>query len=67
MDHTPLQRTADALLRAQGHEGGIDAFVLSRRPRSWRTIAADLREATEGAVDVTDVTLINWYGDRAAA
>ena len=36
---------------------------------SWRTIAREVREATGGLVDVTHVTLINWYGDgeRGAA
>lgn len=68
MAKTQYQRTVDALLKAKGHAEGLDGFVLARRPEaSWRSIATDLREATEGTVDLTDVTLSNWYGDRAAA
>lgn len=36
-------------------------------PVSWRRIAEQLRLMTDGAADVSHVTLIDWYGDRAAA
>jgi len=60
MDLTPTQRLAEAL--------GVDLadFIASRRPaRSWRLIARDLRDATDGQVDVTPETLRNWYGQQA--
>jgi hypothetical protein len=61
---TPTQHLADVLL-----DESLDAFVLSRRPaRSWRLIARDLYDATEGKVDVTYETLRSWYsGDRAGS
>lgn len=64
---TPTQRLADALLSPSGD---LDSFVTSRReqapPRSWRLIARDLLEATQGQVDVTAQTLHTWYGDDTA-
>lgn len=56
---TPTQRLADYLLG-----GTLDEFVRSRRPdRSWRLIARDLYEATGHEIDVTYMTLTNWYQD----
>ena len=58
MEATPTQRLANVVL---GED--LETFVTSRRPeRSWRLIARDLREATDGQVDVTEQTLQNWYG-----
>lgn len=60
---TPLQMLADALL-----ETSLDEFVRERRPdRAWRLIARDLYEATDGKVDVTDVTLASWFAEPAQA
>lgn len=62
-DQTPTQRLATALL---GED--LEGFVAARRPHtSWRLIARDLLEATDGQVDVTDQTLQNWYGDGERA
>lgn len=51
------QKLADHLLPE-----GLDTFVAARRAehKSWRQIAIDLRDATHGEVDITDVTLRNW-------
>lgn len=63
-----LRRLADTLL-----EGGLDDFVESRRRdgKSWRLICRDLREATNGEIDITEVTLRGWHaasvGRTAAA
>ena len=55
---TPSRRLADTLI-----EGGLAAFVAKRRGdgASWRRIAADLRDATDGQVDLTDETLRGWF------
>jgi len=60
MDQTPTQRLAQTLL---GQD--LRTWVLARRAerKSWRIIARDLRDATDGSIDVTDRTLLNWYGD----
>lgn len=58
MAETPTRRLADLLLK-----GTLDEFVTSRRAtgRSWRLIARDLREATDGQLDVTYETLRSWF------
>lgn len=60
-----MARLADHLL---GEEQGLEHFVRSRRDagRSWRLIARDLHEATDGEVDVTFETLRSWFPDRQA-
>lgn len=59
---TPTQRLADVLLG-----GPLETFVRQRRPaRSWRLIARDIYDATKGEIDVTPVTLSNWYSDEPA-
>lgn len=64
MQATPLQLLADQLLGDETAE----SFVRSRRAerRSWRLIARDLLEATDGKVDVTAETLRIWYPDVPA-
>jgi len=54
---TPLRRLADTLI-----DGGVDRFVATRRAsgRSWRLIALDLRDTTDGQIDVTPETLRKW-------
>lgn len=61
---TPKQQLADLLLGQS-----LDEFVTSRRgqDRSWRLIARDLYERTNGQVDVTHETLRSWYGETAGA
>jgi hypothetical protein len=62
---TPTQRLADLLLPTT-----LGDFVATRRAggRSWRLIARDLHEQTNGQVDVTAETLRGWFGssERAA-
>jgi hypothetical protein len=55
---SPLYRLADTLI-----EGGAAAFISDRRREgvSWRRIARDLRDATDGSVDVTEQTLRSWH------
>lgn len=52
-------RFADYLLG-----GKLAEFISERRhqekPASWQQISRDLRNATAGEVDVTDVTVTNW-------
>lgn len=58
MDGTPTQRLADLLLPTS-----LADFVQTRRAggRSWRLIARDLHEDTDGQIDVTAETLRGWY------
>ena len=59
MNATPTQRLADLLLPTT-----LGDFVATRRAdgRSWRLIARDLHEQTNGQVDVTAETLRGWFG-----
>ena len=61
---TPSHRLADALL---GDDGPLETFVRARRAdgKSWRLIARDLFDATEGGVDVTVQTLCTWFAEPA--
>lgn len=54
---------ADVLLGDE--QGPLERFVTDRRGegRSWRLIARDLFDATEGKVDVTFETLRSWFPD----
>ena len=67
---SPLYRLADALLKAQGHEG-LRPWVYERRmrlqPRPWGAIAADLAEATDNEVSITSVALREWFAEEMAA
>jgi hypothetical protein len=62
---TPTHRLADLLLPTT-----LADFVQERRTegRSWRLIARDLHEQTDGQIDVTAETLRGWFGssERAA-
>ena len=59
-----MQLATDHLL-----DGHLDEFVRSRRAqrRSWRLIARDLYEATDGKIDVTAETVRSWYREAAAS
>lgn len=65
MNATPTQRLADLLLPTT-----LGDFVATRRAsgRSWRLIARDLHQETDGQIDVTAETLRGWFGtsERAA-
>lgn len=59
MRTTPTHRLADLLLPTT-----LSDFVQERRTagRSWRLIARDLHQETDGEVDVTAETLRGWFG-----
>jgi hypothetical protein len=58
---TPKQRLASLLLGQ-----AVAPWIRARRPdTSWRLIAAELREKTQGEIDVPPQTLINWAPDPA--
>lgn len=54
----PRQRLADLLLGRP-----VLDFIAERRANDdpYRRIAADLRDATDGEIDVSDVTVRAWY------
>lgn len=58
---TPAQHLADLLL-----DQPVETWVHERRGRgmSWRRIALEMRDATEGKVDVSPTTVMAW--DTAA-
>ena len=60
---TPTQELATLLLGEP-----VDAWVRARRVggASWRDIAADLRDRTNGRINVTHQTLVNWTEESAA-
>ena len=66
-DLTPAQLLADELLGRPLSEY-VAEKRRSRRPKwSWRLIAEQLAEDTDGKVDVTGETLRIWYGAEVAA
>jgi hypothetical protein len=54
---TPTRLLADKLI-----QDGVDSFIADRRAerKSWRRIALDLRDATNGVIDVTPETVRKW-------
>lgn len=60
-DLTPTQRLAGHLLGRP-----LAEFVAEQRRggRSWRLVARDVLEATEGEIDVTGETLRGWYPEQ---
>ena len=68
---TPLYKLADALLKAQGKEGGVHDWVYERRmrlqPKPWGAIAAELARVTGGDVAVSSVALREWFAEEMAA
>lgn len=60
---SPTRRLADLLLGRP-----VEEWISERRlaGRSWRLIERDLRETTEGEVDVTHETLRSWCPDDPA-
>jgi hypothetical protein len=63
MAHTPTQRLAGLLLGRP-----VNQWIAERRAagRSWRLVARDLYEATNGQIDVTHETVRVWSEDVAA-
>lgn len=59
---TPLQRLAGNVLGEP-----VGPWIRARRParKTWRQIAAELNEATQGQINVPIQTLINWAPDPA--
>lgn len=66
MEMSPYQRVADALLHAL-HGTTLPIFVLDLHDQgeSTRAIASRLRDATDGAVDVSNQTIKDWLGKFA--
>lgn len=62
-DQTPNQRLASLILGQP-----VQTWIASRRDsgRSWRLVARDLYEATNGQIDVTHETVRNWAEQVAA-
>jgi hypothetical protein len=60
MNRSATQQLADLVLGRP-----VEEYVAERRNagRSWRMVTRDLAEATEGRVDVTEVTLRSWIAD----
>lgn len=58
---TPTQALADHLLKQS-----VEQWVRERRSRgdSYRRIALDLRDATKGAIEVTERTIAVWAAER---
>ena len=57
---SPTYRLADVLL-----EGNLRTFVQEQRAagRSWRWISHELWSLTDRQINVSDVTLRNWFVD----
>jgi hypothetical protein len=49
--------------------GGVAAFITGRREAgvSWRRLARELYEVTDGLVDVTEATLRIWHPELTQA
>jgi len=60
---TPTQELATLLLGQP-----VDEWIQARRAdnQPWRIIARDLYERTNGRIDVTHQTLVNWTESDAA-
>lgn len=60
---SPTQRLASILLGRP-----LDGWIADQRAagRSWRLVARDLYEATNGQIDVTHETVRTWFGSEAA-
>lgn len=58
---TPKRQLAELLLNEP-----LDRFVRTRRAagHAWRQIAIELRDATDGRVDVTGESLRSWFPDQ---
>lgn len=61
---TSFAKTVDALLRSD-HGTTLNTFITVRRERGlpFQVIAEDLRDLTDGTVDVTRTTIANWATD----
>jgi len=59
---TASQQLATILLRQD-----VIEWIVERRPdTSWRKLARELYDATDGQVDVTQQTLYSWYAAALA-
>jgi len=57
---TDKQRLADLLLGQP-----VEEWIAARRPdTSWEKIAAELTQATQGGIEVTDMTVRRWMTDQ---
>lgn len=64
---TPYQRMADALLRVQGTT--LPIYILDQADEQVpaEVVARKLRDRTDGAVDITGQTILNWTRQFRAA
>jgi len=64
MELTPNQKLAGMLLGKP-----VKDYIQERRDagRSWRLVARDLYEATNGQIDITYQAAKNWAADKDAA
>lgn len=63
-----LRPLVEAVWTTHSPETPLPDWVAQQREQgnSWRAIARTLREETDGVADVTEQTLLNWYGDLVA-
>lgn len=59
---SPTKQLADRLLTDRTVADSVDQFIADRRTdhKSWRRIALDLRDLTDGQIDVTPETIRGW-------
>ena len=59
---SPTKRLADKLLADRTVATSVDQLIADRRAagESWRRIALDLRDLTDGQIDVTPETVRGW-------
>lgn len=59
---SPTKRLADKLLTDRTVADSVDQFIADRRStgKSWRHIALNLRDSTDGQIDVTPETIRGW-------
>lgn len=67
-DSTPIKGTATQRLASHLLNQDIDDFIAQKRNAgvTWRFIARDLCDATDGQIDVTYETLRQWSSEMKA-
>lgn len=67
MEHSP-KRQLDEMRFEQIAGTTLPEWIADRRPgTSWGSLAAEIYALTDGVVQVTHQTLINWYSDSTEA
>lgn len=65
-----LKTVSESLwLLTTGHGYPLADWVADQRDngKSWRVICIEIRDATDGHLDLPPQTLLNWYGAAQAA